>query len=252
MKTQKSMQGMGFKPIKQVELTNYLLNNLQSFNLKPTTKLVLLYLSSCYNPKRADVFPKQRTIADKIGISEASVIRAISELHKEGLIISERKYSNRYKFTHKLLASCSKIVFLEPGEMQVENKQIETIKLAKCELHVHEQIKEQIKEQEKKEEDIKTPKVSLADFEKLKQYATSKGAKNPVAYANKIIQNGNVEAILKEIAEPEIIRENAKRRIAETKQLADSIADRTLSAPPSEEVKQRAAALIERIRMRSL
>ena len=252
MNTQKSMQGMGFKPIKQVELTNYLLNNLQSFNLKPTTKLVLLYLSSCYNPKRADVFPKQRTIADKIGISEASVIRAISELHKEGLIISERKYSNRYKFTHKLLASCSKIVFLEPEEMQVENKQIETIKLAKCELHVHEQIKEQIKEQEKKEEDIKTSKVSLAEFEKLKQYATSKGAKNPAAYANKIIQNGNTEEILKQIAEPERIKENAKKRIETFKQYIDEISDKTNIAPPSEEVRQKAAALIESIKMKRL
>ncbi len=246
MNTQKSMQGMGFKPIKQVELTNYLLNNLQSFNLKPTTKLVLLYLSSCYNPKRADVFPKQRTIADKMGISEASVIRAIAELHKEGLIISERKYSNRYKFTHKLLANCSKIVFLEPEEMQVENKQIETEKLAKCELHVYEQSNEQIKEQS--DENKKSSKVSLADFEKLKQYATSKGAKNPAAYANKIIQNGNTEEILKQIAEPERIKESAQRRIAETKQLADSIADRTLAAPPSEEVKERAQALIAKLK----
>lgn len=248
MKTAKDMTGMGFKPIKQVELTNYLLNNLQCFNLKPTTKLVLLYLSSCYNPKNADVFPKQKTIAEKMGISEASVIRAIFELHKEGLIISERKYSNRYKFTHKLLANCSKIVFLEPEEMQVENKQIETEKLANCELHVHEQLREQIKEQEKKEEDKKASKVSLADFEKLKQYATSKGAKNPAAYANKIIQNGNTEAILKQIAEPEIIRENAKRRIEETKQLSDSIADRTLAAPPSEETKRRAEALIAKLK----
>lgn len=250
MKTAKDMTGMGFKPIKQVELTNYLLNNLQQFNIKPTAKLVLLYLSSCYNPKRADVFPKQKTIADKMGISEASVIRAIAELHKEGLIVSERKYSNRYKFTHKLLANCSKIIFLEPEEMQVENKQIETEKLAKSELHVYEQSIEQIKEQA--EEKKLANKVSLADFEKLKKYATSKGAKNPVAYANKIIQNGNVEDILKQLAEPERIKENAQRRIAETKQLADSIADRSLSAPPPEEVKQKAAALIERIRMRSL
>lgn len=248
MNTAKDMTGMGFKPIKQVELTNYLLNNLQSFNLKPTTKLVLLYLSSCYNPKRADVFPKQKTIADKMGISEASVIRAIAELHKEGLIISERKYSNRYKFTHKLLANCSKIVFLEPEEMQVENKQIETEKLAKCELHVYEQSNEQIKEQEKKDDHLKASKVSLADFEKLKQYATSKGAKNPAAYANKIIQNGNVEEILKQIAEPERIKENAQRRIAETKQLAESFADRTLAAPPSEETKRRAEALIAKLK----
>lgn len=251
MNTEKSMQGMGFKPIKQVELTNYLLNNLQSFNLKPTTKLVLLYLSSCYNPKRADVFPKQKTIADKMGISEASVIRAIAELHKEGLIISERKYSNRYKFTHRLLANCAKIVFLEPEEMQVENKQIETEKLAKCELHVYEQSNEQFKDQEKKEDHLKASKVSLADFEKLKQYATSKGAKNPAAYANKIIKNGNAEEILKQIAEPERIKENAKKRIESFKQYIDEISDRTNIAPPSEEIQQRAQALIEKLKNRT-
>ena len=88
--------------IKQVEILNFLLNNLQQFNLKPTTKLVLLYLAGCYNPKHADVFPKQKTIALQMGISEASVIRAISELHTAGLIISERKYTNRYISTRRI------------------------------------------------------------------------------------------------------------------------------------------------------
>lgn len=86
----------------QFELTKGLINNLQQFSISPVSKLVLLYLSGCYNPKKADVFPKQKTIATKLGISERSVIRAIQELVKEGLILVETKATNRYKFTSKI------------------------------------------------------------------------------------------------------------------------------------------------------
>ena len=50
------------------DLTKNLLNKLQQFEITPTAKLVLLYLASCYNPAKADMFPKQKTIADKIGV----------------------------------------------------------------------------------------------------------------------------------------------------------------------------------------
>lgn len=114
--TAKTMSGHGFT---QFELTQKLLQNLYKFKLTPTAKMVLMYLSSCYNPKHAEMFPKQRTIADKLGVSEASVIRAICELHKEGLIISERKYTNRYKYTSKFLISLG----ILDNKMQVENSQ---------------------------------------------------------------------------------------------------------------------------------
>ena len=83
----------------QFELTKNVLNNLSQFDITPTAKLVLLYLTGCYNPDNADVFPKQSTIATSLGVSERSVVRAVQELCACGLVIIECKNSNRYKFT---------------------------------------------------------------------------------------------------------------------------------------------------------
>lgn len=219
MKTAKSMTDMGFKPIKQVELTNYLLNNLQHFNLKPTTKLVLLYLSGCYNPKHADVFPKQKTIADKMGISEASVIRAIAELHKEGLIISERKFTNRYKFTGKLLVNLNQNVFFEPDKMQDLNSQKEIKQTCKKPAIIHEQRKEQLKEQEKKD-----------DFYLVK-YAKEKQAKNIKAYVAAIKKSGNADEIInhyKKIEQKKKILNELTDELIKQKETAQL----TAAAPP--------------------
>ena len=103
MNTVKKHDKQGFT---QFDLTKHLLNNLQQFKITPTAKLVLLELSACYNPKKPDMFPKQKTIALKLGISERSVNRAIQELFKAGLILIECKYTNRYKFTSKIVSEC--------------------------------------------------------------------------------------------------------------------------------------------------
>lgn len=209
--------------MKQFELTKFLLNNLQNYNLKPTTKLVLLYLTDCYNPRKADVFPKQKTIAEKMGISEASVIRAIAELHKEGLIISERKYSNRYKFTNKILAKSAKNFIVD--KMQVVKPQNETEKLAKCELHEHEQKKEQEKEQPV---EIKSHKDE--DFEKIRLFAVKKGAKNPIAYAKAIIRSGNDKEILDNIEKEQKRQKWAEKQHIERMKQVEM--DKRLSCPP--------------------
>ena len=94
METAKKHAGHGFS---QYELTTEIVKNLSQFDITPTAKLVLLYLTTCYNPKNADVFPKQKTIAAKLGISERSVTRAVQELFKAGLILIECKHTNRYK-----------------------------------------------------------------------------------------------------------------------------------------------------------
>ena len=138
--TAKTMSGHGFT---QFELTQKLLQNLYKFKLTPTAKMVLMYLSSCYNPKHAEMFPKQRTIADKLGVSEASVIRAICELHKEGLIISERKYTNRYKYTSKFLISLG----ILNNKMQVENSQNESKETCNLQPVLIEPKREQSKKQ---------------------------------------------------------------------------------------------------------
>ena len=166
---QNAAKSMPQKGITQFELTQKLLQNLNTFKLTPTAKLVLLYLSSCYNPKHGEMFPKQKTIAEKLGVSEASVIRAVSELHKEGLIISERKYTNRYKYTARFLSSLG----ISNNKMQVENSQNEIKETCKMQPQLIDQTKEPINEL-----------TSVDDYKILKDYAIKHNAKNNNEYIN--------------------------------------------------------------------
>ena len=195
--------------IKQVELLNYLLNNLQQFNLKPTTKLVLLYLAGCYNPKHADVFPKQKTIALQMGISERSVISAIQELHREGLVISERKYTNRYKFTSRVLnLGCIVEDFSEPEEIAEGKCNSCTSESENFAPPYIEQEKKQIKEQTFKSNSIeiegiknKGGNVYLFQSEEdriLEDYAIKHGARNVKAYINTLKSSGSAAKIINE------------------------------------------------------
>lgn len=204
--TAKVMSRHGFT---QFELTKRVLNNLSQFNLKPTAKLVLLYLCDCYNPKHGEMFPKQSTIAEKIGVSEVSVTRAIQELHKEGLLISERKYTNRYRFT-------SKIASEYPDNLIDDNNQKdrrESIKKTYSYI-------EQRKEQEKEQTDNRWDNVySAEEYRILKDYAIKHNAKNINAYIAKLKQNGSDKTILKEYHKKSFITKRAQTNIAETQQL---------------------------------
>lgn len=205
MNTQKHLLQKNCNQLTQFELTTRLLTNLSKYKITPTAKLVLLYLSSCYNPLKKDVYPKQKTISVNIGISERSVVRAIAELCNAGLIVIECKFQNRYRFTNKITKN------FESEKLSDNNCQ--NVAKVYDKLSQHEQIKEQNKEPSKN-----TNKISITDFEKLKQYATSKGAKNPVAYANKIISNGNINKVLADIQEIEKIKNNALLYIETTQE----------------------------------
>lgn len=199
--------------LRQVDLLNYLLNNLQQFNLKPTSKLVLMYLAGCYNPKHADVFPKQKTIADKMGISEASVIRAIQELHKEGVIISERKYTNRYKFTSRILNLGAMDEDLpQPNNMQVENYQNETSETCNLQPACIEQDKEQVKNNSDDSFN------NIEDYKILRNYAEQKGARNIKAYIDALKANGSANRIIKQEKEKQAIESYHAKRIEETQE----------------------------------
>ena len=208
----------------QIELTNWLLNNLSQFNLKPTTKLVLLYLSGCYNPKHADVFPKQKTIALQMGISEASVIRAIQELHEEGLIISERKYTNRYRFTSRILNLGGMVEdFSEANKMQVENSQNERLETSNLQPPCIEQKEEQIKEQTDKV--FKGGNVYLFQSEEdriLEEYAIKHGARNVKAYINTLKSSGSAKKIIREYKAKNRSTQQAICNILATKELLKS------------------------------
>ena len=219
----------------QIELTNWLLNNLSQFNLKPTTKLVLLYLSGCYNPKHADVFPKQKTIALQMGISEASVIRAIQELHKEGLIISERKYTNRYKFTSRILNLGGMVeCFSEDNKMQVENSQNEILETSNLQPPCNRTKREQIKEQTDRkktncslggEKENKGGNVYLIQSEEdriLEEYAIKHNAINVKAYINTLKSTGSAKKIIREYTKKRWYTQRAAYDICETKELLKS------------------------------
>lgn len=216
--------------VSQIKLTNFLLNNLSQFNLKPTTKLVLLYLSGCYNPKHADVFPKQKTIALQMGISEASVIRAIQELHKEGLIISERKYTNRYKFTSRILNLEGMVEdFSEANKMQIENSQKAILETSNLQPPCIEQKEEQKIEQtvSKKCSPVEKEKnrggnVYLFQNEEdriLEEYARSRAKKSVEGYIKRLKESGSAAKIIREYRTKKWYRHRAACDIQETQKL---------------------------------
>ena len=100
--------------LSQFELSKITLKNLHKFNISPTGKLVLLALIDCYNPTKHDIFPKQTTIAQQLGISISSVKRVIKEITNAGLLIYERKYQNRYKLTQHFFD----LINLTPAEVK--------------------------------------------------------------------------------------------------------------------------------------
>lgn len=233
MNTVKNHAGHG---VSQIKLTNYLLNNLQQFNLKPTTKLVLLYLSGCYNPKHADVFPKQKTIATQMGISEASVIRAIAELHQEGLIISERKYTNRYKFTSRVLN-----LGKESGDkMQVENLQNESEETCKMTPACNRTTIEQ-----------ENNKAGV-EFQILKNYAISKNAHNVEAYVATLQKNGSADAIIQQEKEKQQIEQYHAAKIVETKKLIEYYNDAKENVAPPPQAWLELKTVFEQRRKKAL
>lgn len=173
--------------ISAFELTQKTLNNLKHFNIGATAKNVLWYLTACYNPKNKYVFPKQKTIASVIGCSERSVVRAIQELVKEGLIIIEGNLSNRYAFTSKILGETSKNEDIsQPVEMSQSNENI-TSNSDNLSHHEHEQTMEEIKKP-----------LKVEDFKIFKEYAQKHNAKNVNAYINTIKRNGSAKKIITE------------------------------------------------------
>ncbi len=184
----------------QFELSKRMLNNLYKYDLKPIAKLVLLYLCDCYNPEHGKMFPKQSTIAKKLGVSEVSVTRAIQELHKEGLIISERKYMNSYRLGQKIVCE---LVENEQNKMIDKTYQNEKQSI-KMIPHEHEQIKEQNKP------------TNVEDFKILKSYAESKGAKNVTSYIAALKRNGSAEKIVKDFKAKEAADKFYAQQIKET------------------------------------
>lgn len=207
MELAKKHEGHGFSSF---ELTKHLLNNLQQFKITQTAKLVLLYLADCYNPKKADMFPKQKTIAEKLGVSEISVTRAISELHKEGLIISERKYTNRYKFTSRILPERVIVKQNKMIEKKYQNDNKEPIKMI---AHNKEQKKRTKKEQ------TNVVELQKTDVQILQEYAKEHGASNIQGYINALKIKEVAADIIRQYREKEGVSKYWENQAAQTSEM---------------------------------
>lgn len=206
MKTQKMPKSMTGHGLSQFEITQKIVNNLQQFDVTPTAKLVLIYLSTCYNPKKADIFPKQKTIAIKLGISERSVVRAVQELFKAGLILVECKYSNRYKLGSKIVSEAS-----ENDKNFYDDKVSED--LSKKGVQHNDNLS--VHEREQKTEKKKEP-INVDDFKILKGYAERMNARNIKAYIDALKANGSADRIIKQEKEKQAIESYHAKRVEDT------------------------------------
>lgn len=216
MNTVKKHAQHGFS---QFTLTQNLLNNLSQFKLTPTAKLVLLELSSFYNPNKADMFPKQKTLAKKIGISERSVVRAVQELLNEGLIIVECKYTNRYKFTSRIVSQRPENMSEDLGQNDIK----EADKLAE-----HEPTIEPIKEPLEGGEN-----VYKGDDLILYEYAKKKAKYNVYSFVKAIKERGGDKKIISDYKKQEKVTQMALRNVQETQELIKNYNEMSLdrSAP---------------------
>lgn len=230
--TAKKHAGHGFS---QFKLTNYLLNNLSQFEITPIAKLVLLELSACYNPNKPDMFPKQKTLAKKIGVSERSVVRGVQELIKAGLILVESKYTNHYVFASRIGGEWSQNEKIFTSEnMSDDLRQNDSLKRDNLSHHKHEPIKEQINQPE-----------NVEDFKLLKSYAESKGAKNVSSYIAALKRNGSAEKIIKDVKAKKAADRYFAKQIEDTKKLIlESESNAKMAVPPTEEWKNLKAKLL--------
>lgn len=206
----------------QFTLTNKLLQNLYKYKLTPTAKLVLLELSTCYNPKHGDMFPKQKTLANRIGVSERSVVRAVSELVKEGLVLIECKYTNHYKFSSRITSECA------------ENLSEDLRKYSRPKqdnLSAHEQRTKPIS----KPTDKEGGNVYSEDDQILIDYATKHGAKNVKAYVAKLKLSKSADKIIAEYKKKHVLTHIAIKNLQETENLIASYRamDKEEACPPT-------------------
>ena len=237
MKNAKSMLDMGFQPLTQFELTKNIVTNLKHFDLTPSAKLVLILLTTHYNPANgAVVFPSMPFISETLGLGLTAVKQAINDLIKSGLIIKAKRDKvsgnhNKYLLTLKVRNTTYDRSENELSKQSENDRFIITNKETK-------------KEQTEK---VKTV-INVDNFEKLKDFAAQKGVKYPAAYARKIIESGNADKVLNEINAAQIANENAKKRAAETSALLSKFREmQTEAAPPPPEVIKKFEELKKKI-----
>ena len=201
----------------QFELTQSILQNLNKLKLTATENIILLELSLFYNPKHADIFPKQKTIALKANCSERSVIRAIQSFIKAGLIFVECKHTNRYKFSSKLLNLCGLVKDFKQGD-NLSYSGCQNVIKEGDNLSPHEQTIEHKKKT--KVVSINQSKEELtSDDEILRMYAEKYAKSNIQGYINALKIKGVAADIIRQYREKEGVSKYWERQAAQTSEL---------------------------------
>lgn len=207
----------------QFELTQSLLQNLNKLKLTATENIILLELSLFYNPKHADIFPKQKTIALKANCSERSVIRAVQSFIKAGLIMVECKYTNRYKFTQKLLNLCGLVKDFKQGDNLSYSGCQNVIKEGDNLSH-HEQSIEQKKKTKVVALKNSEKSETISDEEVLRIYAEKHAKSNIQGYINSLKIKGVAADIIRQYREKEGVQKYWERQAASTSELVKELA----------------------------
>lgn len=205
--------------VTQFELTKDILLRLHQFDLTPTGKLVLLYLSSCFNPNNGSVvFPRIQTISETLGIGTTACKQAISDLIKQGVIIKTKQSqkagnNNKYLLTAKITGNNVKKRPLNSTKNELLNSRIPTVSM-----------KEQRKEQKTttKENQQKTV-YNVDELKIIQSYVENRtDISNKKAYYQKII-NCDCTFILKKYKQEKMVKVRADKEIQRTKEYLNEI-----------------------------
>lgn len=181
MNTQKALQTQEFT---QFELTKDLLLNLAKFDITATSKLVALYLTSCYNPEKATIYPKIITISEILGLSEKAVRLAIAELIEKGLILKSKishTNKNQYVFTSNVTDLTGK----NCQSKQVKNTDNQKVNFT---TPIHEQTKKEQKTSTNRQKNVVAftknfkNKREIISLEDVPEIIRLKAKTNPCGY----------------------------------------------------------------------
>lgn len=208
-KKSKTMSAHGFT---QFELTTNIVKNLKQFNITPVTKLVLTFLTTCYNEEQngAVVFPSMPYIADNLGIGLTQTKQAIKDLINEGLIIKSKRDKingnyNKYLLTLKVQNSTS-----ERSENEFSKQSDSDLSMIRT---------NNMNKEKTNVVCLKTQKEEIQDREILIQYAKEKRANNIEAYVNSLIISGASANIIQQYKEKEKISKYWNNQAQKTSEL---------------------------------
>lgn len=200
----------------QFELSkDVLMNQLKNYKLSSTGKLVLLYLTACFNPNNGNVvFPKLQTIADSLGIGLTATKSAISDLINEGLVIKTKQNkagnSNKYLLTGKVTGNGGKNRTFKQPKSELLKGQNPTISCKRT--------NKRTKKSSNREEGNKKPSYTEEELKIIKEYVSSRSdIKDKIAYYNKII-SCDCTFILKKYAQEKAVKMQAEREIQRTQE----------------------------------